>query len=172
MVAEELLQLNVTDYTILSVVFISTLISLIRGFFKELVSLGIWILGFWVAIKFHGSCAEMLAPHIANISVRIIVSFAGLVLVVLILGSIFSHFLSFVIDKSGLSGFDRLLGMVFGCIRGVLLIAVILLLISNTAFVEDNWWKKSVLIPHLQVIIDWLRVFLPQKITSLVGVAK
>jgi len=171
-VPQELLHLNVTDCTIVAVVLMSTLISLIRGFFKELVSLIIWILGFWVAIKFHDSCGAMLAPHIANISIRIIVSFAGLLLTVLIFGSIFSYLLSFIIAKSGLGGFDRLLGMIFGCTRGVLLVAVILLLISTTSFVQDDWWKKSILIPHFQVIIDWLRIFLPQKITSLVGVAK
>ena len=170
--AQELLQLNVTDYIIAGVVFTSILISLIRGFFKELISLVIWILGFWVAINFHAACSVILEPYIANISIRVIVSFAGLFLTVLIFGAIFSYLLSFIITKSGLSGFDRLLGMVFGSIRGVLLIGVILLLISTTSFVEDDWWKKSVLIPHLQVLIDWLRVFLPQKITSLAGVIK
>jgi len=169
---QELLQLNITDYIVVAVVFISVLISLVRGFFKELISLIIWILGFWVAIKFHDACGAMLAPYIANVSVRIIISFAGLFLIVLILGAMFSYLLSFIIVKSGLSGFDRLLGMVFGCTRGVLLVSVILLLISTTSFVQDDWWKKSILVPHLQVIIDWLRVFLPQKITSLVGIAK
>ncbi|CAL7962900.1 colicin V production protein [Gammaproteobacteria bacterium] len=169
---QELLQLNIADYIIVAVVFISVLISLVRGFFKESISLIIWILGFWVAISFYDMCAATLEPYIANVSVRIIISFAGLFLMVLIFGAIFSYLLSFIIIKSGLSGFDRLLGMVFGCARGVLLVSVILLLISTTSFVQDDWWKKSILIPHLQVIVDWLHVFLPQKITSLVGIAK
>lgn len=171
-ISEGLLQLNTTDYIIVVVVLMSTIISLTRGFFKELISLVIWILGFWVAIKFHDTCATMLTPYIANVSIRIIVSFSGLLLTVLIFGSIFNYLLSFIIIKSGLGGFDRLLGMIFGCTRGVLLVAVILLMISTTSFVQDEWWKKSILIPHFQVIVDWLRVFLPQKITSLVAVIK
>ncbi len=170
--SEGLLQLNTTDYIIVVVVLMSTIISLTRGFFKELISLVIWILGFWVAIKFHDTCATMLIPYIANVSIRIIVSFSGLLLTVLVFGSIFNYLLSFIIIKSGLGGFDRLLGMIFGCTRGVLLAAVILLMISTTSFVQDEWWKKSILIPHFQVIVDWLRVFLPQKITSLVAVIK
>ncbi|MEI8054988.1 MAG: CvpA family protein [bacterium] len=170
--AQELLQLNITDYIMVAVVFASVLISLVRGFFRELISLIIWILGFWVAIKFHDTCATILEPYITNVSVRIIISFAGLFLIVLIFGAAFSYLLSFIIAKSGLSGFDRLLGMIFGCTRGILLVSVILLLISTTSFVQDDWWKKSILIPHLQIIVDWLHVFLPQKITSLVGIAK
>ncbi|EKE01798.1 MAG: CvpA family protein [uncultured bacterium] len=167
---QELLQLNITDYIIVAVIVVSTFISLIRGFLKELISLVIWALGFWVAIKFHDDFSAILAPYIANISIRLIASFSGLFLIVLILGAIFSRLLSFIIVKSGLSGFDRLLGMIFGLTRGVLLIAVILLLISTTSFVQDDWWKQSILIPHLQVIVDWLRIFLPQKITNLASV--
>lgn len=170
--AQGLVALNTADYIIMSVVFISVLISLIRGFFKELISMVIWIVGFWVAIKFYVVCSEILAPYISNVSVRIIVSFVGLFILVLIFGAIFNYLLSFIITKSGLGGFDRLLGIIFGCMRGVLLISVILLLVSMTSFVQDAWWKKSILIPHFQIIIDWLRVFLPQKITSLVGVIK
>lgn len=169
-IAQELLQLNIADYVIIAVVIISTLVSLIRGLFKELISLGIWILGFWVAIKFHAEFAKMLAPYISNISLRLIIGFAGLFFAVLIFGAVFSYFLSFLILKTGMSGFDRFLGVIFGCACGVLLIAVVLLLVSTTSFVQDSWWKESVLIPHFQVLVDWLRVFLPQKITSLADV--
>lgn len=167
--SEGILQLNATDYTIIAVIFISVLISFVRGFFKELISLVIWIVGFLVAMNFYATCSGMLEPYITNASVRVIVSFAGLFISVLIIGAIFNCLLSFIIIKSGLSGFDRLLGMVFGCARGVLLISVVLLLISTTSFIQDDWWKKSVLIPHFQILIDWLRVFLPQQITSVIG---
>ena len=169
-IGQGFLSLNVADYIIASVVLISTLISLVRGFIKELMSLIIWALGFWVAIKLYERAAIILAPHIANPVIRQVVSFAGIFLLVLIIGMLFNYFLTFIVTKSGLSGTDRLFGMVFGCARGVLLVAVILLLISATSFVQDEWWKKSVLIPHLQVCVDWLRVFLPQKMTDIAGV--
>jgi membrane protein required for colicin V production len=165
-----LLNLNVTDYIIVAVVLVSTLISLVRGFLKELMSLVIWFLGFWVAIKFYESFAVVLTPYIANVVFRQMASFAGIFFLILIFGMLFNYLLAFIVSKSGLSGTDRLLGMVFGCARGILLMAVVLLLISATSFIQDEWWKKSVLIPHLQVLVDWLRVFLPQKMTSIAGV--
>ena len=171
-IAQELLYPNITDYIIVSIVVVSILISLMRGFLKECISLFVWFLGFWVAIKFYHSFAVILAPYIASESIRQIGGFIGLFLLVLILGALFNYMLGFLVVKSGLSGTDRLFGMVFGCARGILLVAVILLMISATSFVEDDWWKKSILIPHLQVLVDWLRAFLPEKITSIAGVVK
>lgn len=167
--AQALLHLNVADYTIVSVIFISTLISLFRGFLKECVSLGVWIVGFWVAIKFNDVVGGALESCIVNGHIRKVASFAGIFLLVLILGSIFNYILSLVVAKSGLSGADRLLGMIFGGARGILLVAVVLLLISSTSFAEDEWWKKSVFIPQLHGLIEWLQAFLPQKFTNLGG---
>ncbi len=161
--------LNVVDYIIVGVVLTSTLISLVRGFIKELMSLVIWALGFWVAIKLYERVATILVPHITNPVIRQMVSFAGIFFLVLIFGMLFNYLLTFIVTKSGLSGADRLFGMFFGCARGILFVAVILLLISATSFVQDEWWKKSIVIPHLQVVVDWLRIFLPQKMTDIAG---
>lgn len=167
---QELLSFNGTDCVILTVIGVSTLISLVRGFLKELISLFVWVIGFWVAIKLYTTVAALLAPHIANDAIRQVVSFAAIFLLVLILGSLFNYLFSFIIIKSGLSGTDRLLGMFFGCARGMLLVAVVLLLISTTSFVHDEWWKKSVLIPHMYFLTNWLSSFLPQKMVSIAGV--
>lgn len=164
---QELLCLNATDYIILAVVVVSTLISLLRGFFKELISLLIWIIGFWVALKFHVVFANKLTPYINNISFRLIVSFAVLFVSILILGAIFNYILSFIIRKTGLSGIDRLLGMFFGCARGLLLITVVILLISTTSFVQDEWWKKSIFIPYFHPLVTWLHSFLPEKLINI-----
>lgn len=168
----QLLQLNITDYIIVAVIFMSILISFMRGLIKECVSLGIWIIGFWTAIKFHLVIANMLASYIQSMSLRIVVSFAMIFITILIFGAICSFLLSFVISKSGLGGFDRALGMIFGSARGVLLISVFLLLVSTTSLINDNWWQQSIFIPHFSFIIDWLRDFLPDKITSIVDTVK
>ena len=162
-----LLNLGTADYIIIAILFVSVLISLIRGFFKELLSLVIWVIGFWVAIKFYGRVAEFLETYITNAGFRQVVSFSSIFILILIFGAIFNYLFTFILIKTGLSSTDRLLGMIFGCARGILLVAVILLLISSTAFTEDSWWKESVLIPHFKVAVDWLEAFLPQKMTDI-----
>lgn len=165
--AQELIYPNVTDYIILAVVAVSILISLVRGFVKELISLVIWILGFWVAIKFYHALATVFEHYIANSAIRHITSFTVIFLAVLILGALFNYLLSFIIIKTGLSGTDRLLGMIFGFARGVLLVAMLLLLISSTSFIEDAWWKQSILIPHFHGLLAWLKSFLPEKMANI-----
>jgi len=164
---ETILNLNLTDCIIIGVIVVSTLISLLRGFIKEFISLFVWILGLWVAIKFYHVFAVMLSPYVTSVAVGQILSFIGIFVLVLIFGILFNFVFSFVIVKTGLTGTDRTLGMLFGGIRGFLLVGVVLLLISSTAFVQDAWWKHSTLIPHLQFLVDWLQVFLPEKMTGI-----
>lgn len=169
---EGLLQLNGADYAILTVVTVSTLISLFRGFLKEFISLFVWIVGFWTAIKFYQKLAVVFEPYIINLTIRQISSFITIFFLILILGILFNYLLSLVVVKSGLSGTDRVLGMLFGFGRGVLLVSVILLLIGTTSFIQDKWWQESSLIPHFQSIIDWLKSFLPEKIGSFANLIK
>ncbi len=158
---KEIVFLNVADYLIIGVVAISVVISILRGFIKELLSLIIWFLGFWIALKFYHLFAAVLAPYIQHVAVRQITSFAVIFLLVVILGAFFNSFLGFLVVKTGLSGTDRMLGVLFGLARGGLLVAVVLLFISSTSFVQDSWWQKSVLIPYFNPVLDWLKHFIP-----------
>ena len=80
---------------IIAVILASTLISLLRGFFKELISLFVWALGLWLAIKFYGILSVALEPHIASENVRQVASFIGIFLFVLLFGILFNYILSF-----------------------------------------------------------------------------
>lgn len=73
-----------------------------------------------------------------------------------------------IVNKVGLSGTDRLLGMVFGILRGVLIVCVILALMQIgfklhiLSFVADSpFYRDSVFIPELQRIVDWFFVHGP-----------
>lgn len=167
---QDIANFNWFDYTILGVIVISTLISLIRGFVKELVSLLTWVVGFWFALRFYTDFANILEGYINSQPVRTVVSFVMIFIIVLIFGAIFNYLISLLLIKTGLNGTDRLIGMLFGLTRGVLLIGVVLLLLSTTATVQDAWWKKSVLIPHFKFLVDWLHGMLPQKFSAISSV--
>jgi membrane protein required for colicin V production len=164
------LGLNIADYIIVGIILISMLISFVRGFVKELTSLVVWLLGAWIALKLYYKAAEILAPYITNHTTRHIVGFSGIFLFVILFGILCNYLLGLVINKTGLSGTDRVLGMVFGALRGIILMAVIVLLISSTAFVQDEWWTKSFLIPYLQIVVDWLKSCFPESLTDIAKV--
>jgi len=163
------LAFNWADYTFIIVILVSTLISLVRGFVREALSLISWIIAIWVGYEFSTVLAEMplLKNTIATNSVRMIISFVVLFLAVVFVGAIINHVITKFIKKTGLNGTDRSLGMVFGMARGVLLVALVVLLGEFTAFSQDNWWKSSQLIPHFDTIAKSIRSVLPKDLDKM-----
>lgn len=156
--------LNFADYAIIAVVLLSILISLVRGFVREALSLASWILAFIVALKFYPAMSTVLENLIHSPTLRTISAFLILFIGVLIICAIINFILSTLVSKTGLSGTDRLLGMVFGAARGILVVSALLLVAELTPMPESAWWKSSVLIPQFAPIENWLQGFLPKKV--------
>lgn len=151
------------DYVILGVIGLSTIISLVRGFVREALSLVVWVFAFWVAWTFFRELADHLGVFSVP-SVRLGVAFAILFIATLIVGALVNYLIGQLVDKTGLSGTDRLIGMLFGAARGALLIAVLVLLAGLTPFPEDPWWQESRLLGHFQELATWLKGLLPEDI--------
>jgi len=159
-------QLNWADLLILGIVLVSTLVSLIRGFVREAFSLAVWILAFWVSWAFFRQVSLSLESLITTPSVRLGVAFAGLMVVSLLVGGLVNYLLIRLVQKTGLSGGDRFVGMIFGAARGVLLVAVLVLLAGLTPLPGDPWWRESKLIPWFAELGLWLKEMLPPEVAD------
>lgn len=146
---------NWVDALILGILVISSLISLSRGFIKEALSLVTWIVAGVVAWMFGGSLAHHFEPYLDTPSVRVIAACAILFIVTLLVGALVNFLLAQLVRATGLTGTDRLLGMVFGAARGLLLVVIIVGLLSLAPVQSDSWWQQSTLIPHFLLIADW-----------------
>jgi membrane protein required for colicin V production len=141
--------LNWADWTILAVLTISSLISLKRGFVKEALSLAIWVIAFAVASWFSPMLAPLLAAYIDAPSLQQMSAFAILFVLTLLVGAAVNYLIATLVKATGLSGTDRLLGVLFGAIRGSVIIMVLVLYLPKLVPVnEDAWWQQSALIPH------------------------
>lgn len=146
---------NWVDAVILGVVVISSMISLNRGFVKEALSLLTWIIAGVIAWMFGGSLAHHFQPYIDTPSVRVIAACGVLFVMTLLIGALINYLLNQLIRATGLTGTDRLLGMVFGAARGLLLVVVSVGLLSLAPVEHDAWWQQSTLLPHFLLIADW-----------------
>jgi membrane protein required for colicin V production len=149
------------DYIILAVLGISVLIGLWRGLISEVLALAIWIAGFWVAWTFGPRVAVYFEHSIPPPSVRMLVSYGLCFIVVLLAGAMLRFLVSRLIQGTGLGGTDRLLGMFFGFVRGVLLVTIAVFLVGFTPFSRDPWWRDSITLPYFQGTADWLGERLP-----------
>jgi membrane protein required for colicin V production len=95
-------------------------------------------------------------------------SFLTLFIATLIAGGLVGFLLGKLVDSTGLSGTDRLAGLLFGVARGMLIAAVLVLLAGVTPLPGDPWWKQSKLIPPFQSLALWLRDQLPAGLASYV----
>ena len=150
------------DLAILAVIALSALISLIRGFVKESISLLTWIIAGFLAFRYFVPMAEVLEPYIAAPTLRSIAAFAVLFVATLIVGAIVNFIVSQLVSATGLSGTDKALGVVFGAARGVLIVTILVLLAGLTPFPESEAWKDAASIDFFQQLAEWLKGIIPE----------
>jgi len=158
--------MNWVDVVILVIIALSAVISLFRGFVREAVSLATWVLAFWVSIGFADKLEPKLTGLIDSPTARLTVAFAALFLITLIVGALVNYLIGQLVQKTGMGGTDRVLGILFGVGRGIALIAVLVLLGGLPQLSREVWWQESMLIVHFQELAIWMRDFLPADVAK------
>lgn len=153
------------DYCIIAVLALSVLMGLFRGFIGEVLALACWIAAFWVAWVFGPRLAESLTA-IDVPSARILLGYAICFLIVLLAGAVLTFLIRKLVAGSGLTGSDRLLGMIFGLVRGIALVTLLVLLLGFTPLAKDPWWQHSQLLPTFQRMAGWISAQLPPNVAK------
>ncbi len=150
------------DLVILGVIVLSSLISLIRGFVKESISLVTWVIAGVVAFRYFIPLADLLEPFVNSLTTRKWISGGILFIATLIVGAVVNFIVGQLVSRTGLSGTDKTLGVVFGAARGVLIVSMVVLLASLTPMPSAEWWQDSALIGYFQPLAEWIKGLIPQ----------
>lgn len=149
---------NWADWAIFGIVIASCLFGLMRGLIKEALSVVNWIIAVLIAVTFRDPLASLLVNQIETPSLRQIVAFSSLFVATLMVGALVNYLIGELVKITGLSATDRILGMVFGLLRGFVVVMAVLLLIPPIVSIDqDNWWTESALIPSFLAFEDWTR---------------
>ncbi len=155
------------DYAILGVIGLSAFVSLLRGFTREALSLVTWLVAFFIASQFYQDLAVFITAiddELLRSGVAVLILFVS----TLFLGAMVNHIVGKLVDKTGLSGTDRVLGLVFGALRGVLITCALLFFMDAfTASASTGWWQQSILIPEFKIVVRWFFDYLEQSSTLL-----
>ena len=156
--------MNWPDYAILGTILISVGVGALRGFIKEVFSLVVWSAAFVIAYLYADNVAVLMESHVSLPSARTAMGFTGLFVSVLLVGGLVNYLLGRLVESTGLSGTDRLLGGVFGAARGLALVVAVLLVAGFTPIPADPWWKDSQVIQRLLPFATWASEFLPESV--------
>ena len=156
--------MNIADIAILVVIALSVLIGIVRGFVVEVMSLVTWIAATVAAMIFGARVAALFDASIEMPSARLALGYILVFIVVLLVGALVTWLLRKAVKGSGLSGTDRMLGLVFGLVRGALVVVVLVLLAGLTPFPRDDWWRQSRALPPFERLASQLLARLPESI--------
>lgn len=140
------------DYLLLAVLVISVVAGTIRGFIREAIALGAWILGVWLAWKFPQWAYPWLGGALAEPPAREWAARVVIVAVTLLAGTLLGAIVSWTVRAATVLGpLDRALGLVFGAVRGVVIVAVFVLVGQALRLDGESWWRSSKLLPYASV---------------------
>lgn len=157
---------NWLDVFIVVVIGLSGLVGMVRGLVREVLSLASWGLAIWVGVSFNGMVADTLTTAMPSPTARTAAAFGILFILTLLLAGMVGFLLTRILESTGLSGIDRLAGLLFGLARGALVITVLVFLARSSPLPRENWWRQSQLMPLFQSLALWLDTQLPPGLVS------
>lgn len=154
------------DYIVLAIVGASALLGLLRGFVKELLSLVAYAAAFVAAIWWGPRVSGWLTTFINNDLLRTAAAYAAVFIVVLLLVGLLNLTLGALIDKTGLTPADHGMGGIFGFLRGLLIVLVLVALAGYTELPQEPWWRDARLSGAAEQGIQQIKRLLPPSLAS------
>lgn len=154
------------DYAVLAIIGVSIIVSMMRGAIKELLALFGWIAAFYIAKTYASVLAPLLPVDIPTEALKTLAAFLILLIAVLFLNSLLSIAISSIVSKIGLGWLNRFLGVIFGFIKGFLIVCVVVLLAGLTSLPKEKMWTEAMLSSPLEVLVKAALPWLPESVTK------
>lgn len=154
------------DYAALVIVGASVLLGLWRGVVSELLALAAWVVAFFAARQFAGEVGGWFARWIADGALRQAAGFAAVFVGVLVVFAVGRLVISLLLRAVGLGLIDRMLGAMFGVVRGVFVALAAVLVGGMTALPKEVWWREAVLAPPLETAVIAVKPWLPSELAK------
>lgn len=158
--------MTVFDYVVIAIVGLSLLFGLWRGVIGEIIALLAWALGIFAAVEFGELAGRQVFGGVSDPAVRMLAGCVLIFVAVLIVMALIRLAVNSMVKALGLTVSDRLLGMIFGVARGVLVVMVLVAMAGMTAAPKQTWWREAVLAPPLETAVMVARQWLPDDLAK------
>ncbi len=156
--------MTVFDYAVLTIIGLSIIFSVLRGMVREVLSLLGWFAAFYVGRTYTQQLLPMMPENIPTESLRVLAAFLVLFLATLLLASLLSIALSAIMKKIGLGWLNRVLGALFGVVRGIFVVCVIVFLAGLTDVPKDARWRNAMFSAPIEALVVSLLPWVPENI--------
>jgi membrane protein required for colicin V production len=126
------------DAAVLVIIILSAAFSMVRGFVREVLGVGAWIGAALAAVKFYPFVLPEISSVLPMKNLVVYAAMGVIFIIVLILLSLVSALVGGLVRDSALSGLDRSLGLVFGAVRGALIVCLAYIALS-VGVAEAEW---------------------------------
>jgi membrane protein required for colicin V production len=151
------------DYIFLAIVVLSAVVGAVRGLLREVIALITWIAALWCAWAFSGVVEPYLGGVLEGSAARPWAARAVVFIAILLLGAAIGALVNYFVRVSIFSGTDRLLGFLFGVLRGAVAIGVLVIIVQQLRIDTDPNWRSSQLLPYAEQMANALRSLVGEK---------
>jgi membrane protein required for colicin V production len=149
------------DFVLLAILAISAVLGLLRGLLKEVLSLVAYASAFLAAIWWGPAVSDWFAQWITQPFVRMALAYLGVFIAVLLSIGFINMTLAALLSKTGLTPADHGLGALFGLVRGVLFVLILVILAGYTPLPEESWWKNAMFSKQVVGVVQQIKLRLP-----------
>lgn len=154
------------DYIVIAIIALSVVVSMMRGAVKELLAIMGWIVAFYVAKAYSSMLAAFLPGAIPTEALKTLIAFLILLVAVLLISGLLAMAISSIVSKVGLGSLNRLLGVIFGFAKGLLIVSVLVFLAGLTSLPKEQMWADAVLSEPLEILVKSALPWLPEGISK------
>ena len=158
--------MTIFDYAVLTIIGLSIIFSVMRGMVREVLAILGWVAAFYVGRTYTNQLLPMMPADIPSESLRVLAAFLVLFLATLLLASLLAIALSAIFKKIGLGWLNRLLGAVFGVLRGLLIVCVVVFLAGLTDAPKDSRWKNAMFSAPIEALVVSMLPWIPESIAK------
>jgi membrane protein required for colicin V production len=140
--------MTTVDYILTATIVFSMLFGAIRGFLRESVALLGWLGGLWLAWRYAGRVEPYMGGALTGTLLQVWCARILVLIAVVVAAWLLGSLLSYLVQRSGLTlGVDRVLGGLFGVVRGAVIVGFAVMLAQAAELQSEAWWKSSRLLP-------------------------
>lgn len=157
--------MTVFDYSVVMVVAASLLLGMWRGVVGEIIALVAWILAF-LAARAWGAELALGFSAIADPTLRIVAGWVAVFVIVLIAMALLRLVVQSLLKALGMTVTDRLLGVMFGVARGLVIVLAFVAVGGMTSLPKEKWWSEAYFAAPLETAVLASRPWLPTDVAK------